>query len=99
MNKEIYLTILFDYYEELFNEKQINFFKDYYHQNLSLAEIAENNNISRNAVHKQLKSIEEKIYEYENKLKLYQKDQILKEIIDKTTDKNLKSELEELLNM
>ena len=57
MKKEIYLTILFDYYEKLLLNKDQEVFKDYYFSNLSLQEIAENKNISRNAVHKRLKKI------------------------------------------
>ena len=38
MEKEIYLTILFDYYGELLTEKQQTYFKNYYFDNLSLAE-------------------------------------------------------------
>ena len=57
MDKVIYLTNLFDYYGELLTEKQQTYFKDYYFNNLTLAEIAENENISRNAVHKQIKSL------------------------------------------
>ena len=57
MEKEIYLTILFDYYGELLTEKQQTYFKNYYFDNLSLAEISENLNVSRNAIHKELKYI------------------------------------------
>ncbi len=99
MKKEVYLTILFDYYGELFTEKQQNYFKDYYHANLSLSEISENNNVSRNAVHKQIKSIETKLYFYEKKLKLYQKDLLLKEIISIETDNKIKKDLEKVINM
>lgn len=98
MKKEVYLTILFDYYSELLNEKQKKYFTSYYFDNLSLGEIAENLNISRNAIHKQLKSIEEKLYFYENTLKLYDKENKLKEIINNITDINIKKALEEILN-
>ena len=58
MEKEIYYNNLFDYYGELLNEKQQEYFKYYYFDNLSLSEIADNLNLSRNAIHKQLKQIE-----------------------------------------
>ncbi len=98
MKKEVYLTILFDYYGELLTEKQKNYFINYYFDNLSLSEIAENLNISRNAIHKQLKAIEEKLIFYENTLKLYKKDTKLKEIITKTNDKKVIEAIEDLLN-
>ena len=43
MQKQILLTILYDYYGVLLTEKQQNYFKDYYFNNLSLSEISENN--------------------------------------------------------
>lgn len=95
MKKEIYLTILFDYYEKLLLNKDREVFKDYYFSNLSLQEIAENNNISRNAVHKRLKKIEEELIHYEEKLKLYEKEQKIMELIK---DKNLQNKIKEILN-
>ena len=55
MDKRIYLNNLYDYYKDLFTEKQQEYFEDYYYNNFSLAEIAENNDVSRNAIHNQLK--------------------------------------------
>ena len=69
MKKEIYYNNLFDYYGKLLTEKQQEYFKYYYFDNLSLSEIADNLNLSRNAIHKQLKLIEEKLEFYDNKLK------------------------------
>ena len=60
MNNRDYLIILYDYYSELFNEKQRSYFEDYYFNNLSLGEISDNIEISRNAIHKVIKNIEEK---------------------------------------
>ena len=39
MKKEIYYNNLFDYYGELLTEKQQEYFKYYYFDNLSLSEI------------------------------------------------------------
>ena len=47
-----YIIILYDYYGELFNDKQKRYFEDYYFNNLSLGEISDNIGISRNAIHK-----------------------------------------------
>lgn len=97
MDEMTYLTILFDYYGDLFNDKQKSYFIDYYFNNLSLSEISENLNISRNAIHKQLKMMEKKLYEYEKVLGLYQKSQKLQTIIDKIKDNELKQQLLDLL--
>ncbi|MDD2203496.1 MAG: HTH domain-containing protein [Bacilli bacterium] len=96
MEKTTYLTILYDYYGELFNEQQRNYFEEYYFQNNSLGEISENYNVSRSAVHKAIKSIEEKLNEYEEKLKLYKKSIVLDDIIKNLHDEDLKKKLEEI---
>ena len=87
------LIILYDYYGELLTDLQKEYFEDYYFSNLSLSEIAENNNISRNAVHNQLKVCTEKLENYEEVLKLFKK--------NKEVEKLLKnSELkEEIMNV
>ena len=59
--EKIYLNEIYIYYKELFTEKQQMYFDDYYLNDLSLSEIAENYGVSRNAVHNQLKIVEEKI--------------------------------------
>lgn len=97
MEKSVYLTILFDYYGNLLTEGQRTYFKNYYFDNLSLSEISENMNVSRNAIHKQLKVIEEKLNFYEDSLHLYDKDNKLNKIIEEIEDKNVKKKLKELL--
>jgi predicted DNA-binding protein YlxM (UPF0122 family) len=64
---------LYDIYCQLLTEKQRLYFEDYYYSDLSLAEIAENYNISRNAVFDQIKRVEKALYEYEEKLHLKKK--------------------------
>ena len=64
MEKRDYMVILYDYYSELFNEKQKKYFQDYYFNNLSLGEISDNINISRNAIHKVIKNMEDKLLFY-----------------------------------
>ena len=95
MDKEIYLSGLYDYYGELLTDKQKNYFESYYFNNLSLAEIAENCNTSRNAIHKIIKSMVEKLEYYEDKLKLYEKSIELTKIID-TLDKDTKEKISKL---
>lgn len=97
MEDREYLIILYDYYSELFNDVQKQYFEEYYFDNLSLSEISENEDKSRNAVHKCIKNVCNKLYEYEEKLKLYGNSNKLKNIIDKIDDKEIKRELEELL--
>ena len=96
MNKTIYYNYLYDYYGSLLTDRQRSYYEDYYFSNLSLSEIAENNNVSRNAVHAQLKIVIEKLEFYENNLKLYEKSQKIGKIIEKV-DESIKKQIEELI--
>jgi predicted DNA-binding protein YlxM (UPF0122 family) len=87
---------LFDYYGDLFTDKQKEYFIDYYFNNLTLQEIAENNNISRNAVHKNIKDVIEKLDYYESKLNLYSNKKKIEKLIE-NIDKEIKEKIEELI--
>ena len=96
MENQVLLCILYDYYGELLTNKQQQYFKDYYFENLSLSEMSENYDISRNDINKNLKETEEKLFYYEEKLKLYEKNKKIKKIIDKLDD-DLKNKILELI--
>ena len=97
MEDREYLIILYDYYGELLNDIQREYFEEYYFDNLSLSEISENDGKSRNAIHKCIKTSCNKLYEYEDKLKLYEKRKKLDNIIDKIEDKEIRELLKELI--
>lgn len=97
MEDREYLILLYDYYGELLNDMQREYFELYYFDNLSLSEISENDGKSRNAIHKCIKSSSSKLYEYEEKLKLYEKSKKIENIIDKIDDDKIKEELRELV--
>ena len=92
----IYYASLFDYYGDLFTDKQKEYFIDYYFNNLTLQEIAENNNISRNAVHKNIKDVIEKLDYYESKLNLYSNKKKIEKLIE-NINKEIKEKIEELI--
>ena len=96
MKERIYISDLYDIYESLLNDKQKEYFKYYYFDNLSLGEISEILKVSRNAVHKNIKLVELKLNEYESKLKLYDKNKKINKLIEKIEDKKLIEELEKL---
>lgn len=96
MNDRDYLVMLYDFYGELFNDKQREYFEEYYFNNLSLSEIGEKLGVSRNAIHKVIQAVEEKLNFYEEKLKLYKKNKLIHDIIKKVNDKEIKEMLEEL---
>ena len=92
------LISLFDIYKGLLTEKQRTYFMDYYYSDLSLAEIAQNYNVSRNAVFDMLKKTEAILTNYEECLKIHQKNTMILEIIDNAgTDalKEIKKVIEE----
>ena len=97
MEKLIYLNNLYDLYGILLTKKQQTYFEEYYFNNLSYGEISEKYNISRNACFKQLKIIEDKLFDYEKKLKLYYKKEKINAIINMIDDKKIKEKLENLL--
>lgn len=97
MDSNFYLIDLYDIYGELLTEKQQQYFEDYYFDNLSLQEISENYNVSRNAVYNSLRDAKEKLKQYELKLNIYNKNNKLKKIATEIEDKRIKNKLEELI--
>jgi hypothetical protein len=97
MEDVIYYNNLYDLYGKLLTEKQREYFEDYYFNNLSFSEMAENYDVSRNAVFKQIHIVVDKLIEYEEKLELFKKKNKLVEISKKIDDKKLREELEELI--
>ena len=96
MEKKFYYNELYDYYKELLTDKQKEYYESYYFDDYSLAEIAGNENVSRNAVFNQVKIVLERLDFYEEKLNLYKNGLKIKEYI-KDLDQNLKEKIEELI--
>ncbi len=90
IDNNIYYCDLYDIYNKLLTDKQKKYFYDYYFLDLSLAEIAETYNLSRNAIFDQIKHTENKLKEFEDNLKL-------KEKIDKIENLDLDSKIKELI--
>ena len=73
MEKNVQISILLDIYGKLLTEKQYKLLDDYYNNDLSLSEIAENENITRQAVRDNLKKGEKNLFEYEEKIGVMKK--------------------------
>lgn len=68
MEEKVKISMLCEFYGKLLTDKQYEFINDYYNNDLSLSEIAENNEITRQAVRDIIKKGEKKLFEYEEKL-------------------------------
>ena len=73
MEKNVEMGMLLDIYGSILTKKQYELLNDYYNNDLSLSEIAENENITRQAVRDNLKKGEKKLFEFEEKLKVMKK--------------------------
>ena len=81
MEKNVKISILCELYGKMLTEKQYTFIDDYYNNDLSLSEIAENNNITRQAVRDVIKQAENKLFELEEKLQFMYRMQEQEKII------------------
>ena len=70
LSQRVRTNLLFDFYGALLTERQKEFVKLYFCDDLSLGEIAQRFKISRQAVHDTLKTARESLEEYEKKLNL-----------------------------
>lgn len=70
MAKNLDVIMLFDIYGEMLTEKQQDFISYYYNDDLSLAEIAQNEGITRQGVRDSIKRAEAQLYDFEEHLGL-----------------------------
>lgn len=73
MEDRVEISLLMDFYGPLLTQKQIEIMQWYYNDDLSLAEIAEINKTSRQAIHDLIKRCYKQLLSYESKLNLLQK--------------------------
>ena len=105
MEKKIKISMLCEIYGKLLTEKQLAILNDYYNNDLSLTEIAENNNITRQAVLDNIKKGENKLFEFEEKLSFMEKtikqEKLLQEVLtelSKIEDASSDKKIEKILN-
>lgn len=70
LEKTNQVNLLFDFYAMLLKGKQREYLELYYLDDLSLGEIAEMHEVSRQAVYDHIKRAEKQLFEYEEKLQL-----------------------------
>lgn len=96
------MNALFEFYAALLTDKQMNYIELYYADDYSLAEIAEEFGVSRQAVYDNIKRTEKILEAYEMKLHMYSdyivRSQIFDDIIEKYTDDSYLQEQIEILS-
>jgi predicted DNA-binding protein YlxM (UPF0122 family) len=94
MKEREYILTLYEIYKNLLNDREREYFENYYFEDYSLQEIADNFKVSKSYVGKFLNGIEEKLNNYEESLNLNSRNNKIRDLV-KNSD--LKDKIEELL--
>lgn len=93
-NLDLYeISLLIDFYGNLLTQKQLEYLIDYFFNDLSLSEIAENNEISRVAVFDSIKKSKKELEQFEIKLKFIKRYNARLKLYEELSDENLKKKL------
>ncbi len=95
MEKNVKISILCQIYGKLLTKKQFEIITDYYDNDLSLSEIAENNQITRQAVRDIIKKSEKKLFELEEELSFMEKQAKQEKTVNSILEKLMKLEEQE----
>ena len=104
------MNALYDFYHVLLTPKQKTYLALYYLEDLSLGEIAEQYDVSRQAVYETIKRTEAMLEKYEEKLQLFKKfhqrqqlleelTEIVKDRLDEETERRINRILDELKDL
>ena len=104
MEKLVEIGQLFDVYKALLNDKQRDVINCYYNEDLSLNEIAQNNNKSKQAISDMIQRSVDKLFEFEKELSLLSKREKLRadlteirELVESSNDKDAIDKLDMIL--
>ena len=96
------MIALFEFYAALLTDKQMNYIELYYADDYSLAEIAEEFGVSRQAVYDNIKRTEKILEDYEMKLHMYSdyivRSQIFDQILERYPEDTFLQEQVEILS-
>lgn len=109
MEKNIEVSLLFDFYGELLKPSGRQAIDLYYNDDLSLAEIADQTKITRQGVRDSIKRCEQQLFDFEKKLGLYKRfcelekgleeiSATAQQIFDNSHDNNIKALAEKIKN-
>nr|WP_276939812.1 DNA-binding protein [Helcococcus sueciensis] len=82
MEKNVMISILFEYYGKLLSKKQHDSIELYYEEDLSLTEIADLQKVSKQSISETIKRSEKALIEFEDKLGLYKRMSELQCLVD-----------------
>ncbi len=99
MDKLVQRALLYDHYGELLNEKQQRIVEYTVSEDMSLSEIGEMEGISRQAASDLLKRADERLEEFENKLKMIGRRQKIEDCIIRIRKHPLSSEIKAELDL
>ena len=102
VEEKIRICILLEIYGTLLTEKQREFMDLYYNEDIGISEIAQNNEITRQAVKTILTKSTKKLNQYEKQLNFMEKEEkikkSLKKLKEEKIDQNIIDEIEEQLD-
>ncbi len=93
------ITLLFDFYGSLLTPRQQDLIRAYFLEDLSLAEIAGEGGVSRQAVHDLIKRSEAALFEYEEKLGLVREHRERQTALDRLEEAIRRQDYAEALNL
>ena len=97
LDEFVEIANLFEIYSSLLSEKQKEYLEDHFENDLSLSEIAKNNNVSRQAIYDNIKRGIALLYDYEDKLKFYQIKKNIREELMNLKENYTKEKLEKII--
>ncbi|KQL58209.1 MULTISPECIES: putative DNA-binding protein [Bacillaceae] len=98
LDKTLRMNYLFDFYQPLLTDKQQNYMTRYYLDDYSLGEIADEYEVSRQAVYDNIRRTETMLEDYEAKLGLLEKFEARRSIFAQLRDYAKNDDRRQLLN-
>lgn len=97
LDKKIEVMELYDIYQELLTKKQREYVEAYYYEDMSITEISDEFEVSRNAIHDQIKRSVSKLYDIETSINIRRKSINRQIIIEKIKSISKQNEIDLLI--
>ena len=97
MEKTVYYNDLFDIYGFILTSKNIQIFKLYYEENLTMQEIADLMKVSKSFIGNSIKKSQERLKLLESKLHIYENKQSLTDLLEENNIDKIKEGIEKII--